>query len=76
MGYKVIFKNKECIGAAECAVVAPEFWAMKGSKAELLGAKLNAATGNYELLIDEKDFKKHDLAAKSCPVGAIQIQKA
>jgi ferredoxin len=75
--YKIIYSKKECIGAGECQAISPELWkVLNDGKAEMKNAKLNSATGKYELEIDESMFKKQQQVAGSCPAGCIKIEKS
>ena len=78
--YKIVYDIKECIGAAACAGVSPEFWEMKDDgKAHLKGAKLE--DGKQVLIIKESQMPgklKNALAANKeaaevCPVQVIHI---
>ena len=79
--YRVVFNRRECIGAAACAAVAPEFWEMKeDGKADLLGAKKDMAGNDYIILTEGqltetmKDaLKLNRDAAEVCPVGVISV---
>ena len=74
--YKIVFKRKECIGAAECEALSPALWKMQSdSKANLRGAAVNPKTGFYELIIDEAEAKKQKLVAGSCPTGCILVEQ-
>ena len=79
--YRIVYDRKNCIGAAACAAVAPEFWEMKeDGKAHLIGGKTDE-NGNEILIITEKqmtDKMKSALqlnkeAAEVCPVQVIHI---
>ncbi len=75
--YLIIFKRKECIGAAACEAVSPKLWRMHGDgKAELKGATVNPRTGDYELEIDAALFEEQRTAAESCPSGCIRVVEA
>lgn len=82
--YKIVFDRKNCIGAAACASVAPEFWIMKDDgKAELKGAKKDK-DGNDVLIIKESQMvdkvknalKLNKSAAEVCPAQVIHIYDA
>lgn len=74
--YKIIYDQKSCIGAGECEAISKALWKVNNKgKAELTGAKLNEATGKYELEIDEDQVKEQNLVVGSCPVGCIKIEK-
>ncbi len=73
--YKIIFDRSICIGAAACATAAPDFWHIDkdDGKANLIGGK-KVAHEKFELIIDEKDFKKNWIASETCPVaGCIKV---
>jgi len=79
--YRIVFERKNCIGAAACAAVAPEFWVMKDDgKADLVGHKLDD-NGNQILIIKESQLSKEGKnvlavnkeAAEVCPVQVIHI---
>ncbi len=78
--YKIVFDRKNCIGAAACAAVAPEFWVMnEDGKADLIGSK--DENGNQVLIIKESQLTKEGKsvlqinkdAAEVCPVQVIHI---
>lgn len=69
---KIIYDKKACIGAGECESSGKDLWHVgPDGKAVLKDAVLK--DGKYELILDEIDFKKQDLIAKSCPIGAIKV---
>lgn len=79
--YRIVFDRKNCIGAAACAAVAPEFWVMnEDGKADLVGFKLDE-NGNQVLIVKESQLSpsgKNVLAlnkeaAEVCPVQVIHI---
>jgi ferredoxin len=79
--YRIVFDRKNCIGAAACAAVAPEFWVMKDDgKADLIGAKTDE-NGNQILIVKESQLSKEGKnilavnkdAAEVCPVQVIHI---
>ncbi|MEM3154951.1 MAG: ferredoxin [Candidatus Woesearchaeota archaeon] len=79
--YRIVFDRKNCIGAAACAAVAPEFWVMKDDgKADLIGSKVDE-NGNQVLLVSENQLSKEGKnvlavnkdAAEVCPVQVIHI---
>lgn len=79
--YRIVFERKNCIGAAACAAVAPEFWIMKDDgKADLVGAKTDE-NGNQVLIVAESQLSKEGKnvlalnkdAAEVCPVQVIHI---
>jgi ferredoxin len=79
--YRIVFDRKNCIGAAACAAVAPEFWVMKDDgKADLVGAKTDE-NGNQVLIVKESQLSKEGKnvlavnkdAAEVCPVQVIHI---
>ncbi len=74
---KVIYNREGCIGAGACCAVCPKYWKMADDgKAELLGAKKNPKTGDYELEIevDKDDLKCLRESADSCPVQVIKVE--
>ena len=74
--YKIIFDREACIGALSCNAVASKFWKISGDgKVDLKNAIFNKETGNYELIIDEKDFNQSKDAESVCPIYAIKIKK-
>ena len=71
---KIVYDKKMCIGAGECEAVSKELWHIgPDGKATLKGAELK--DGKYVLEVDESMLKKQEIAARSCPVGAIKIIK-
>lgn len=79
--YRVVFNRKECVGAAACAAIAPEFWEMKeDGKAHLIGCKMDK-DGNEILVIKESQMTKsmksalklNKDAAEVCPVNVIHV---
>jgi ferredoxin len=79
--YKIVFDRKNCIGAAACAAVAPEFWVIKDDgKADLIGNKVDD-NGNQFLIIKESQLSKEGKnvlmlnkeAAEVCPVQVIHV---
>jgi len=73
--YKVVFDRNKCTGALNCVGAAPDFWKRADDgKVDLAGAG-QVKSGTFELVIDEKDLKKNQLAAKVCPAKAIKVQK-
>lgn len=71
----IVYDKKLCIGAGECETVSKELWHMNpDGKAALKGAELK--DGKYVLEIDESMLKKQEIAAGSCPTGAIKIIKS
>ncbi|NTV23429.1 MAG: ferredoxin [Nanoarchaeota archaeon] len=76
MKYRIVYNKKECIGAAECEALSPDFWKIASNgKADLKSAVQNPKTGNFELEIDEAQFKKQQSVAGSCPSGCIKVEK-
>ena len=82
--YKIVFDRKNCIGAAACAAVAPEFWVIKDDgKADLKGFKTDK-DGNQVLVIKESQMTKdgknvlalNKQAAEVCPAQVIHIYDA
>ena len=79
--YKIVFDRKNCIGAAACAAVAPDFWVMKDDgKADLIGHKVDE-NGMQVLIVKESQLSKEGKnvlavnkeAAEVCPVQVIHI---
>ena len=79
--YRVVFDRKNCIGAAACAAVAPQFWEMKeDGKADLIGFKVDK-NGHQYIILKENQLTselKNALAlnkeaAEVCPVQVIHI---
>ncbi|RJQ21023.1 hypothetical protein C4580_03305 [Candidatus Woesearchaeota archaeon] len=79
--FRIVFDKKNCIGAAACAAVAPEFWVMKDDgKADLVGHRVDE-DGNQVLVVSETELTPEgkrvlDLnkeAAEVCPVQVIHI---
>ena len=79
--YRIVFDRKNCIGAAACAAVAPEFWVMnEDGKADLAGSKTDE-NGNQVLIVKESQLSKEGKnvlalnkdAAEVCPVQVIHI---
>ena len=76
MPYKIVYNKNGCIGAGECAVIAPDLWKVgNDGQAILAGSKQNPKTGNFELVISDAACEKQKKAAGSCPVAAIIIEK-
>jgi len=82
--YKIVFDRKNCIGAAACAAVAPDFWVIKDDgKADLKGHKVDK-DGNQVLVVKESEMTKegkkvlalNKQAAEVCPVQVIHIYDA
>lgn len=75
---KVIFDRKNCVGAGSCCAICPKFWKMsEDGKADLLGAKKNSQTNNYELELEgsSKDLNCLQESAASCVAGVIKVIK-
>lgn len=79
--YKIVFDRKNCIGAAACAAVAPDFWVMKeDGKADLVGYEKDD-NGNQILFLTtklspeelKKSLKLNKEAAEVCPVQVIHV---
>jgi len=71
MAFRITQKQSDCIGCGACTAIAPNDWAMKGDKAELVGGKQEG-----ELLVKEvEDATNSQDAANACPVGCIKIEK-
>ncbi len=76
---KIEYNRKDCIGAAACTLAAPKYWKLADdNKADLIGGKLNKATGKYELEaeVSEEDYRKLEESALSCPVQVIKAEKS
>ena len=75
---KIIQEYDKCIGCASCTIVCPKFWKMnEEGKADLLGGKKDAKTGNFELDLknpSQDDVKCNKEAESVCPVQIIHIQ--
>lgn len=72
--YKIVYNKTECIGAGACVGVYPDLWSLDDeAKAILRDAEWNEATGRYELVVDNEDFRKVKDSALVCPVYAIDI---
>ncbi len=75
--YKIIYDRGNCIGAAACAAVNPEFWIIKeDGKASIASAKkpqIKEKGVIEEAIIDEKDLQANIEAANVCPVRVIKI---
>ena len=79
--YRVVFDRKNCIGAAACAAVAPEFWEMKDDgKADLIGQKVDKAGNQFIILTHgqltpelKSALELNKEAAEVCPVQVIHI---
>jgi len=80
---KIIYNRKECIGAASCAAVCPEFWVMnEDGKADLIGGK-EISDGIFEREISDEEKTQaqksviacNKEAAESCPVNVIKIEE-
>ena len=70
---KIIIEHKKCIGCGSCSALCPKYFEMADDgKASLKGTSLNSA-GNYEL--ETKKIDCAEVAAESCPVVCIQINK-
>jgi len=71
---KIIHEREKCIGCGACMAVCPKFWEMgEDGKSKLKNSKINPATKNYELEIEEIGCNQQ--AADSCPIGIIHIEK-
>lgn len=79
--FRVVFDRKNCIGAAACAAVAPEFWEMKeDGKADLIGYKVDENGHQYLILTEnqmtpsmKRALELNKEAAEVCPVQVIHI---
>jgi ferredoxin len=71
---KIIQNREECIGCGTCEALCPTFWKtdFEKGKADLLGARKNPETGEFELEVEEIGCNQG--AADACPVGAIKIK--
>jgi ferredoxin len=63
--YKITQEHEKCIGCMACVSICPENWKM--------GDDGKAKPKKTE--IDEKEYKKNQEAAESCPVSIIHIKK-
>jgi len=73
--YKVVYDRNLCIGAAACATAAPEGWEIdkEDGKANLIDGK-KTEVEKFEIIIDEKDYRKFQDSAEVCPVaGCIKV---
>jgi len=62
--YTIVYDRTKCIGAANCAAIAPETWVMaKDGLADCVKKKF-----------EEKDLQKNLDAAIACPAHAIVIK--
>lgn len=75
--YKIEYSREDCIGAAACAAVAPQFWEIvSDGKADLLNSKFNEQTKMFELEIEtEEDITAATESADVCPVNVIKVTK-
>ncbi|MBI2572808.1 ferredoxin [Candidatus Woesearchaeota archaeon] len=74
MTYKIIYNQKECIGAGECERLSPRWKVGNNGRAQLQGSIPNK-NGEFELEIPDEEFKVQKQIAGSCPVGCIRIEK-
>ncbi len=71
--YKIVYEKKNCIGAAACAAVCPEFWEMKeDGKAHLIGSKTDE-NGNEVLVVNKDQMAKNKKAAFACNKEAAEV---
>ena len=73
--YRVVYDRNLCIGAAACATAAPEGWEIdkEDGKANLIGGQ-KTGVEKFDIIIDEKDYKKFQDSAEVCPVaGCIKV---
>ncbi len=72
--YKIVYDRENCIGAAACAAVSPDFWQIvDDGKADLAKAEHKEENRVQERIIDESELDANMEAAKSCPVTVIHI---
>ncbi len=72
--YKIVYDRENCIGAAACAAVAPDYWEIvDDGKADLKGSEQKDENRVQERIIDESELDANMEAAKSCPVTVIHI---
>ena len=75
---KIIYDRDNCIGAATCAALAPQYFTIASDqKADLAGSKKNKENGKYELEIElsEDEIAILRAAANSCPVQVIKLEE-
>ena len=74
--YLIEYDRGNCIGAAACAAVAPEFWSMdEDNKANLAEASKNTDNSlqTREVELDESELNNLLESAKTCPVNVIHV---
>ncbi len=74
--YLIEYDRGNCIGAAACAAVAPEYWSMdEDGKANLADAAKNSDNSlqTREVELDENELNNLLESAKSCPVNVIHV---
>jgi len=72
--YRIVFDRENCIGAAACAAVAPDYWTISDDgKADLAKGEKKDENISQERIIDESELAVNMEAAKSCPVTVIHI---
>lgn len=72
--YKIVYDRENCIGAAACAAVSPDYWQIvDDGKADLANAEHKEENRVQERIIDESELAANMEAAKSCPVTVIHI---
>ena len=71
---RVEYNRGRCIGNGSCAAIAPDYFELKGKKAELLNSKHDGReTYSIEAEINETDANLITDAAIACPVNAIRV---
>ena len=65
MVYKIKYDRSKCIGAGNCAQIAPETWELDD----------DGIAKPKKLEFTEEEKEKNVKAAKSCPAHAIEIYK-
>ena len=72
--YKIVYDRENCIGAAACAAVAPDYWEIvDDGKADLKKAESKEENRVQERIIDESELEVNMEGARSCPVNVIHI---
>ncbi len=75
--YKIVYDKENCIAAHKCMGIHPKLWGKdKDDKAILNGGSLNAQSGKYELMIEEKDLTAYKESALICPAYVIDVLDA
>lgn len=62
MGFKIIHDKNKCVGCGACVAVCPDNWAYEGEKPVPKKTKVSEIGCNQ-------------VAAESCPVSCIKIEK-